>query len=161
LAEVEHKDLTGADLHEPKGVAAAAAGTVYKSLGTGSGAWTDITSPLKAGNRIALTVTLDNISTASSVFVVCPMAGVISQVYVVLYGPITVADAVVTAEIAGAAMSGLSITAAYSGSAAGSVFSGTPSGSNTVTAGQAVEIVTDGASTTTASATITLLVNTA
>lgn len=38
----EHRDLTGASLHEPKGVAAAAAGTYYKANGSGSGVWSPI-----------------------------------------------------------------------------------------------------------------------
>lgn len=35
-----HKDLTGADLHEPKGADTATAGKVYVSDGAGSGVWT-------------------------------------------------------------------------------------------------------------------------
>lgn len=35
-----HKDLTGADLHEPKGADTATSGKVYVSDGAGSGAWT-------------------------------------------------------------------------------------------------------------------------
>ena len=35
----QHSALTGADLHEPKGVAAASAGTVYIADGVGSGSW--------------------------------------------------------------------------------------------------------------------------
>jgi hypothetical protein len=35
----EHKDLTGADLHEPKGVDVASAGQVYLADGLGSGSW--------------------------------------------------------------------------------------------------------------------------
>jgi hypothetical protein len=34
-----HSSLTGADLHEPKGVASAASGEVYVADGAGSGAW--------------------------------------------------------------------------------------------------------------------------
>lgn len=37
-----HKDLTGADLHEPKGVATADSGQVYVADGSGSGSWTDL-----------------------------------------------------------------------------------------------------------------------
>jgi len=44
MADVEHRDLTGADLHEPKGVASAAADSVYAADGAGSGAWTDVSS---------------------------------------------------------------------------------------------------------------------
>ena len=36
----EHSALTGASLHEPKGVATAASGEVYIADGSGSGAWT-------------------------------------------------------------------------------------------------------------------------
>ena len=39
---VEHSTLTGASLHEPKGVAAAAANRVYVSDGAGSGSWAQI-----------------------------------------------------------------------------------------------------------------------
>lgn len=40
-----HKDLTGVDLHEPKGADAAATGSVYVSDGAGSGAWTVLDIP--------------------------------------------------------------------------------------------------------------------
>jgi hypothetical protein len=40
MANVQHSTLTGASLHEPKGVAAQAASKVYISDGAGSGAWT-------------------------------------------------------------------------------------------------------------------------
>lgn len=36
---VQHSTLTGTSLHEPKGVATAAAGTVYQADGAGSGSW--------------------------------------------------------------------------------------------------------------------------
>lgn len=36
---VQHNVITDPDLHEPKGVASAASGKVYKSDGTGSGSW--------------------------------------------------------------------------------------------------------------------------
>ena len=42
MPTVDHVDLTGTDLHEPKGVAAATADQVYVSDGLGSGAWTDL-----------------------------------------------------------------------------------------------------------------------
>lgn len=38
----EHRNLTGASLHEPKGVAAASAETYYKANGSGSGAWSPL-----------------------------------------------------------------------------------------------------------------------
>jgi len=45
MADVLHKDLTGADLHEPKGAAAASSGQVYVANGAGSGAWTSLDLP--------------------------------------------------------------------------------------------------------------------
>lgn len=36
---VQHKLIPDADLHEPKGVAGATSGTVYKANGSGSGSW--------------------------------------------------------------------------------------------------------------------------
>lgn len=35
----QHKNITEADLHEPKGVSTAAVGTFYKANGAGSGTW--------------------------------------------------------------------------------------------------------------------------
>lgn len=40
-----HKDLTGADLHEPKGVSSATSGQVYEADGAGSGVWTTLVIP--------------------------------------------------------------------------------------------------------------------
>lgn len=39
MANVAHNTLTGADLHEPKGIGSAAINTVYVADGVGSGAW--------------------------------------------------------------------------------------------------------------------------
>ncbi len=39
MADLEHVDLTDPNLHEPKGVSAAAVDTVYVADGTGSGDW--------------------------------------------------------------------------------------------------------------------------
>ncbi len=42
MANVSHATLTGAQLHEPKGVEVAPLGTVYVSNGTGSGSWANV-----------------------------------------------------------------------------------------------------------------------
>jgi hypothetical protein len=42
MANVAHSSLTGSDLHEPKGVAAAAANKVYVTNGSGSGVFTSV-----------------------------------------------------------------------------------------------------------------------
>ena len=157
----EHKDLTGTDLHECKGAATAAANTLLQANGTGGATFTDVLSTLKASNKIAVTTRIADISTAGSVFVASPMAGVVETIYVTLHGTITVANSIVTAELNGVAMTGLSITVAFSGSVGGSTFSGSPSGANSVSAGQAIEIITDGGSTTAIAADVTIVINTA
>jgi hypothetical protein len=156
----EHKDLTGADLHEVKGAATAAANTLLQANGSGAATFVDVLSTLKARNRISLFTQFTDISTASSEWVASPMAGKVIGIYVTLHTAITVANATVTAEIAGVPLTGLSITITQAGSAPGSTFSGTPSGANTIAAGQALEIISDGASSTTAVATVTVLIDT-
>lgn len=42
MADVEHSQLTGSDLHEPKGAFSAAANRVYVSDGVGSGVWSQV-----------------------------------------------------------------------------------------------------------------------
>lgn len=49
-----HKNLTGVDLHEPKGVAAATSGQVYRADGAGSGSWQTLSIPTGLF-RVALT----------------------------------------------------------------------------------------------------------
>jgi hypothetical protein len=39
MANVQHSDITDPNIHEPKGVASAAAGKVYVANGSGSGSW--------------------------------------------------------------------------------------------------------------------------
>jgi len=49
MANVSHASLTGANLHEPKGVASATANKVYVSDGSGSGTWQKLSPPQLAG----------------------------------------------------------------------------------------------------------------
>lgn len=150
-----HASLTGADLHEPKGVAAADSGQVYIADGAGSGTWTTLVN----ANKAYITARLEDISTAKSVFVVPGVAGDVSKIYSVIDGAIATADCTLSFEIAGTPITSGDITIAYSGSAAGDVDSSTPSAANTITAGQAIEIITSGASTNTVNATITFIID--
>ena len=93
-----------------------------------------------------------DLSTASSAFAVAPVRGRIVKVYSVIYNAITGADAVWTMEINGVAVTGVSVTVTQSGSAAGDVDSDEPTGANTVNPGDAIEFISDGASSTTAPA---------
>lgn len=148
-----HKDLTGTDLHEPKGVAAASANTVYVANGSGSGSWTALRPAL-----IALTRTFTDVSTPGDIYIPVPKAGVIKFITAALEAGITTANSVVTFSIGGVAIdsSTLTITAA---SAAGAEFDSTPSGHNTVTAGAVIKISTDGGSTGTAPLTVSVLID--
>ncbi len=97
-----------------------------------------------------------DISAADSSWQVCPVAGRIKKMWTILDGAITGADAVVTLEVNTVAVDGLSITIANSGSAAGDVDSDTPTAGHAtavVAAGDKIEAITDGASSTTAIAT--------
>lgn len=135
-----HSALTGTDLHEPKGVAAAAAGKVYLSDGLGSGSW--VVPPY------TLTTRLDDVSTASTVYIPIPFAGTVTKVVTVLEGSLTTANATVTVKnAAGSSMGTLTIT--QSGSAAGDIDSLTPVSNNTVTNDSRISVETDGASDTT------------
>lgn len=42
MVNIAHAALTGAELHEPKGIATAATGTVYVANGSGSGSWANV-----------------------------------------------------------------------------------------------------------------------
>lgn len=159
MANVAHSTLTGADLHEPKGVETAGAGTAYLADGVGSGTWSSPLANLNNSNLVVLSTRITDISTAASVFTVSPLAGDIVDIYVVLHGTIATANSIVTAEINGIPMSSLSITCTAAGSVAGSVFTGSPTGANAITAGGAIEIITDGASSNTVAADVIVVVD--
>lgn len=157
-----HSTLTGADLHEPKGVATATSGQAYIADGAGSGAWSTpfvTTAALNNNNKIILNYDFEDISSAASKWVVCPIAGDISKIYSVLHGAITGADCGFTFEIAGTAVTSGAITITQAGSAAGDVDSSTPSAAKTLTAGQAIEIISDGGSTGAVNATFTFIID--
>ena len=98
-----------------------------------------------------------DISTGASSWVVAPYAGTIEKIYTVIDGAITSANAAISFEIATAAVTDGGITIAQASSAAGDVDSATPSALNVVTAGQAIEIITDGGSTNAVKAVVTFV----
>lgn len=108
-----------------------------------------------------ITVQIEDISTAGQKFVVPGFRGKIRKAWSVINGAIGTADADLTLKIGGTAVTGGVITVATAGSGAGIVDSCTPSGNNTFTAGQAIEVETDGASTNTVEVVVTLEVEAA
>lgn len=149
MADVQHSALTDPELHEPKGASSATSEQFYVADGIGSGAW--------EYQNFVLNAVIDDISTAGSFWVVSPYAGTIEKIYTVINSPITLADATLSFEIGGTPVTSGGITIAFTGSAAGDIDSSTPSANNAVTAGQAIELITDGGSTDPCKVEVTLL----
>lgn len=147
----EHRDLTGADLHEPKGVASASSGTAYFANGTGSGSWrkvdkTDLNNTNLFPNLYTLEVVLADISTAETVLVAVPYSSTLVKVVGLLGGAITDANSSVTILQNGGSTIN-TITVSYTGSAKGVSTVVSPTSNNTFSEGGYVEISTNGAST--------------
>lgn len=134
-----HSTLTGADLHEPKGVESATVGEVYVADGLGSGSWTN--PPYTVSGII------DDVSTASTIYIPIPYAGTVIKVVTVLAGSLTTANAIVTVRNAADVSMG-TITVTQSGSAAGDIDVLNPASNNTVTNDSRIRVDTDGASDT-------------
>ena len=98
-------------------------------------------------NDYFITAEIEDISTASSTFVAIPDGGKIIKIITALQGAISGANAAITFEIGGTAVTGGAITVAHSGSAAGDVDSSEPTAANRVEEDGTIEIITDGAST--------------
>ena len=115
---------------------------------------------LETGKKIYLNAEIPDISTSSSHWVTSPVAGNITKIYSVIDGAITGADAVLTFEIGGVAVTGGTVTIDDSGSAAGIVDSATPTATNTLAAGGALELITNGGSTNTVKSKLTIEITT-
>lgn len=150
MADIEHDAIPDGERHEPKGADAALVGQGYVSDGAQSGNW--------AYPAALIHTTIDDISTLQSVWAVSPIAGNIIDWWTVIDGVIAAGDAILTLEIATVLVTGSSLTIANAGSAAGDVDNATPSALNTVTAGQAIEVLTDGGSTNVVKAEVYILV---
>lgn len=154
-----HASLTGADLHEPKGVAGAAASTVYVADGTGTGYWVKIHPgiideyQIKNINKGMLSVMLPDVSTTSSIYVPIPRTMDIKKFSVTLQAPITGTDPTV-GFFDGASIYCGGVTLTASGSSAGTSGYFLPTSNYGFAANQVMRIATDGASTGTAAAII-------
>lgn len=146
-----HADLTGADLHEPKGVDAAAANKVYVTDGAGSGTFQ---THYKTDTYVAH---ISNVGAASSSYVVAPEAGTISKIYSVVDGSTGGADTILTVSIGGVTVTNGTITIATA-AVAGEVDEATPTANNTVTAGQAIKVESDGGTTGTPGCRVSFLI---
>lgn len=110
--------------------------------------------------NVALTTMIADVSTAGQVYIPIPdgYEGDVVEIRTALNGAIGTADAVITPKVNGSAMTNGAITVTSASSAAGDVDVSRPSGANTVRAGEAIEIETNGASTNTVSLFVTVVI---
>jgi hypothetical protein len=109
-------------------------------------------------NDYFLTAKVTDISTAGSTFVAVPDVGNIVKIYTSIKNAITSADAAITFEIGGTAVTNGAITVTQAGSAAGDVDSSTPSAANRVEEAGSIEIISDGASATACEMIVTFVI---
>jgi hypothetical protein len=154
-----HKDLTGADLHEPKGADTAASGTVYVANGLGSGVWTGKNADLFNANYMSDSQLMADIGAASSVWFYVPLKSEIVRLSSVLFAAITGADAILSIYINGVSIAD-TLTVPNAGSTAGTKSERNIVAVNTVPAGGVVEIRSNGAPTNSVVASINLFLRT-
>lgn len=151
-----HKDLTGAEVHEPKDIDIASAGDVYMADGSGSGSWEPAYQGILAINQYWLNAEMQDISAASNrVYFYVPVTSEIVSLSAILNGAITTANATLSIYVNGVLFAD-DLDVPFAGSTAGSVASVNVITANTVNAGSVIEVRSDGASDTTQKAYITL-----
>ena len=109
-------------------------------------------------NDYFLTSTIADISTASSTFVPVPDGGRVIKIITALQGAIGTANAAITFEIGGTAITGGGITVTQSGSAAGDVDTAEPTAANEVSEDGTIEMITNGASSNTIKLVVTFVI---
>lgn len=101
-----------------------------------------------------------DVCTASSAYIAVPISGVVVAASGVVYAAIGTADCAITVEKNGTAVSGMTATLTTSGSAAGDDFALTIPRGLYVTAGDVLEVISDGAGSNTVPANWTVIIQT-
>ena len=109
-------------------------------------------------NDYFLTAKVTDISTAGSTFVAVPDGGNIVKIITTIKNAITTADAAITFEIGGTAVTNGAITVTQSGSAAGDVDTSVPTAANRVEEDGTIEMITDGSSATACEMIVTFVI---
>ena len=109
-------------------------------------------------NDYFLTSKITTISTAGSTFVPVPDGGSIIKIFTSIKNAISSANAALSWEIGGTAITGGGITVTQSGSAAGDVDTAEPTALNTVSEGGTIEMITDGGSSTACECVVTFVI---
>jgi len=109
-------------------------------------------------NDYFLTAKITDISTAGSTFVAVPDGGRIVKIISTIKNAITTADAALSFEIGGTAVTNGGITITQSGSAAGDVDTASPTAANRVEEDGTIEMISDGGSSTACECVITFVI---
>ena len=109
-------------------------------------------------NDYFLTSKITTISTAGSTFVPVPDGGSIIKIFTSIKNAISSANAALTFEIGGVAVTGGGITVTQSGSAAGDVDTAEPTAANTVLEDGTIEMISDGGSSTACECVVTFVI---
>ena len=109
-------------------------------------------------NDYFLTSKITTISTAGSTFVPVPDGGSIIKIFTSIKNAISSANAALTFEIGGVAVTGGGITVTQSGSAAGDVDTAEPTAANEVAEDGTIEMITDGGSSTACECVVTFVI---
>ena len=109
-------------------------------------------------NDYFVTSKITTISTAGSTFVPIPDGGRVIKIITSIKNAITSADAALTWEIGGVAMTDSAITITQSGSAAGDVDTSEPTALYNVESDGTIEMITDGASSTACECIVTFII---
>lgn len=150
-----HSSLTGADLHESKGVASAAVGQLYFADGAGSGTW--VTLGASGYVKGSLTIWMDDAGTSQTWYVPMPFACTVNSIYVVMNAATSTNTTNFTVKnAAGTTMTG-GTAAVTAGTAAGTVTTLTTTGNNTFAAGAALRFASDGGTTNNPTGSVTIV----
>ena len=109
-------------------------------------------------NDYFLTTKITTISTAGSTFVPVPDGGTIIKIFTAIKNAISSANAALSWEIGGTAITGGGITITQSGSAAGDVDTAEPTAANDVLEDGTIEMITDGGSSTACECLVTFVI---
>lgn len=140
---VAHSALTGSDLHEPKGAAAASANEVLTADGSGGTAWNKITNnnidtaSIFNTNKFTLTVEKEDPSGTFSLWVPVPWTCTLTRVYAALT---SAPSATLTIDVYNGSASLIDSLSWTSGASAGDRDSFNAASNNLFTAGGVVRI---------------------
>lgn len=147
-----HRDLTGADLHEPKGIELAQTGTSYISNGLGSGTWKLIgedeidTESIKNVNTYKVTYRIDNIENPSTHFLPVSDNSTLLRVTGVINGPLTGAPSNIELKNGGLLSMGV-FNVDYLNSAAGTMYTMFPTANAVLPDTSFITLTNDGNAT--------------